>query len=114
MSNCVINLSPDKAAVFREAFRVLTPGGRLAISDIVALAPLPEHLAADMAAYTACVSGAALVGDVERFLADAGFEQVRVDVKDESRQLIDQWAPGTAAGDYVASASIQAVKPAVR
>ena len=111
ISNCVINLSPDKAAVFREAFRVLAPGGRLAISDVVAIAPLPAHLATDMSAYTACVSGAALIDDLAQMLADAGFSDIRITKKDGSRSLIEGWVPGTSAGDYVASASIQAVKP---
>lgn len=111
ISNCVINLSPDKAAVFRDAFRVLAPGGRLAISDIVAIAPLPERLLGDMAAYTACVSGAALIGEIEQMLAAAGFSDIRITTTDGSRSLIEGWVPGTSAGDYVASASIQAVKP---
>jgi arsenite methyltransferase len=111
MSNCVINLSPDKPAVFREAFRVLAPGGRLAISDVVAFAPLPEALARDMAAYAGCVSGAALVADVEQMLTNAGFTHVGIDVKGESRELVSGWMPGRSAEDYVASALIQAVKP---
>jgi arsenite methyltransferase len=111
MSNCVINLSPDKPAVFREAFRVLAPSGRLAISDVVALAPLPETLAKDMAAYAGCVAGAALVTDLERMLTSAGFVDVRVDVKGDSRELVSGWMPGRSAEDYVASALIQAVKP---
>jgi arsenite methyltransferase len=111
MSNCVINLSPDKPAVFREAFRVLSPGGRLAISDIVALAPLPEALATDLAAYTGCIAGAGLVAEIERMLSDAGFVDVRVDVKGESRSLVSGWMPGRSVEDYVASALIQAVKP---
>jgi SAM-dependent methyltransferase len=112
MSNCVINLSPDKPAVFREAFRVLAPGGRLAISDIVAIAPLPDALREDFAAYTGCVAGAALVADLETMLRDAGFGGIRVNVKGESRELVNGWAPGTEAGDYVASALIEARKPA--
>jgi arsenite methyltransferase len=112
MSNCVINLSPDKPAVFRDAFRVLAPGGRLAISDIVALAPLPAALANDLATYTGCVAGAALVRDLERMLIDAGFRDVRIDVKTESRALVSDWMPGRRAEDYVASALIQAVRPA--
>jgi arsenite methyltransferase len=112
MSNCVINLSPDKAAVVAEAFRVLVPGGRLAISDIVALAPLPESLAADVAAYTGCIAGAAVVSDLRRMLSDAGFDDVRIDIKPGSRALVGGWLPGRGAEDYVASASIEAIKPA--
>jgi SAM-dependent methyltransferase len=111
MSNCVINLSPDKPAVFREAFRVLAPGGRLAISDIVAIAPLPASLQQDLAAYTGCIAGAALVSDVEAMLTDAGFDDVRVELKGDSRALVSGWAPGSSAEDYVASALIRAVKP---
>jgi SAM-dependent methyltransferase len=112
MSNCVINLSTDKPAVFREAFRVLAPGGRLAISDIVAFAPLPAALQQDLAAYTGCVSGAALVADLETILRETGFTNVRVEIKGNSRALVSGWAPGASAEDYVASALIQATKPA--
>ena len=71
MSNCVINLSTDKPAVFREAFRVLVPGGRLAISDIVALRDIPPDVRNDLEAYAGCVSGAAQVPEVEAMLAGA-------------------------------------------
>jgi SAM-dependent methyltransferase len=111
MSNCVINLSPDKAAVFAEAFRVLAPGGRLAISDIVALAPLPDNPAADVVAYTGCIAGAAVVSDLRQMLRDAGFADVRIEVKPSSRGIISGWLPGRGAEDYVASASIEAIKP---
>lgn len=111
LSNCVINLSPDKPRVYREALRVLKPGGRLAISDIVALQPIPDALRADFAAYTGCVAGAALRGDVEAMLEGAGFVEVRVDVKEGSRAYINDWLPGKRAGDYVASANITARKP---
>jgi arsenite methyltransferase len=72
ISNCVINLSPDKPAVFREIFRVLKPGGKFAVSDIVLLADLPEEIKLDMNSYVGCVSGASLLGDYVRFALDAG------------------------------------------
>lgn len=111
LSNCVINLSPDKAQVFREAFRALKPGGRLAISDVVALRPLPESLKQDLDAWGGCVAGAAEVADVEAMLAEAGFAQVRVAVNDASGAFIRDWFPGSGAEAFVASASLEAVKP---
>ncbi|MFN8543716.1 MAG: arsenite methyltransferase [Candidatus Binatia bacterium] len=78
ISNCVINLSPEKARVFREAHRVLKPGGRLLVSDIVLNAPLPEALRTSIEAYVGCVAGAALRDDYLRLLADAGFCDVEV------------------------------------
>lgn len=112
ISNCVINLSPDKAQVFREAFRVLKAGGRLAISDIVATAKLPETARQDLALYTGCMAGASLIDDLEAMLASAGFADIRIQPKDESREFIRHWAPGRRVEDYVVSASIEAVKPA--
>jgi arsenite methyltransferase len=109
ISNCVINLAPDKEAVFREAYRVLAPGGRLAISDVVAIGDLPAALAADPAAYTGCIAGAAPVSELERTIAAAGFAEVRVAVQPSSRALMESWSPGT--GEVVASASIEAIKP---
>ena len=112
MSNCVINLAPDKPMVFREAFRVLAPGGRLAISDVVAIGDIPAAIAADPAAYTGCVAGAASVAELERMIAAAGFEDVRIAVQVQSRTLIEEWRPGSGAEQFVASALIEAVKPA--
>ncbi|MGE0223685.1 MAG: arsenite methyltransferase [Acetobacteraceae bacterium] len=111
LSNCVINLVPDKAQVFREAFRVLKPGGRLAISDVVNTAPLSPDLQADKALICGCVVGAAPAPQIEAWLAEAGFRDIRVTVKPESRELIATWAPGRGVEDYVASAIIEAVKP---
>jgi arsenite methyltransferase len=112
MSNCVINLAPDKPTVFSEAFRVLAPGGRLAISDVVAIGEIPAAIAADPAAYTGCVAGAARVSELQRMIADAGFEDIRIAVQVQSRTLIEEWRPGTGAEQFVASALIEAVKPA--
>jgi arsenite methyltransferase len=111
ISNCVINLVPDKAQVFREAFRVLKPGGRLAVSDIVGTAPLPAELAADPALVCGCVAGAAPASRIEQWLLAAGFVEVRVTAKPESRELIKTWAPGRRVEDYIVSASIEACKP---
>ena len=113
LSNCVINLSPDKPAVFREAFRVLAPGGRLAISDIVATVELTPALRADLAAYTGCIAGAALVADVQAMLRAAGFESVRISEKNGGRELVRQWAPDLGADRFVVSAVIEAIKPTV-
>ncbi len=111
LSNCVINLSPDKGAVFREALRVLKPGGRLAISDVVLLRPLPAELPDEVLAYTGCVAGAASADTLRALLADAGFEEVAVTVVEQSRLFIRDWLPGSGAEDYVASATVEAVKP---
>jgi SAM-dependent methyltransferase len=112
MSNCVINLSPDKSSVYRDAFRILKPGGRLAISDIVATAKLPEEIQKDLALVSACVGGAATIDDTVAMLKEVGFQDVTVKPKDESRKLIQQWAPDKSknAGDYIVSAYIEAVK----
>ncbi len=112
ISNCVINLSPDKPRVFRECFRVLEPGGRLAISDVVAFAELPAHIQEDMALLTGCMAGATPISELADMLHDAGFESVRIQPKEESKEFIREWAPGTPITDYVVSASIEAVKPA--
>lgn len=111
ISNCVINLSPDKAQVFREAFRVLKPGGRLAISDIVTTAPLPAAMQQEVALYTACVAGAASVDALTAMLTDVGFANIRITPKDASREFIRHWAPGRGVEDFIASASIEAIKP---
>ncbi len=111
MSNCVINLSPHKDRVFRDAFRVLRPGGRLAISDVVATVPLPEPVRNDLALYSSCIGGAVTIAEIETMLRESGFQNIRVQPKDGSRELIREWAPGLKIEDYIASAIIEAVKP---
>ena len=112
LSNCVTNLVPDKAQVFREAFRVLKTGGWLAISDVVNTAPLPERLAADRALFCGCVSAAAPVASVEGWLRAAGFTDIAIAVQPQSRTLIATWAPGRGVEEYVV-AGARDERPAV-
>jgi SAM-dependent methyltransferase len=111
ISNCVINLSPDKSRVFSEAFRVLKRGGRLAISDVVATAELPNEVQEDPHLHACCVAGAALVDDLQAILEGAGFSEILISPKDESREFIRDWVPGSGVEDYVVSAHIEAIKP---
>ncbi|MBU0516207.1 MAG: arsenite methyltransferase [Proteobacteria bacterium] len=111
MSNCVINLSPDKQAVFDEAYRVLRPGGRLAVADVVATAALPDDVRQDLALVSACIGGAATIDDIEAMLQRAGFQDIKISPRDQSRALLQEWAPGGRAQDYVVSADIEAMKP---
>jgi SAM-dependent methyltransferase len=111
ISNCVINLVPEKEQVFREAFRVLKRGGRLAVADVVNIAPLPPDLAADPALLCGCVAGAAPIADLEAMLEAAGFAAIRIEPKPGSRETIASWAPGRGIEACVASASVTALKP---
>jgi SAM-dependent methyltransferase len=111
LSNCVINLSPEKDKVFREAFRVLKPGGRLAIADIVAMAEMPDEVKQDMTLYTGCVAGAASIRELESILHRVGFREIRIKPKDESKKFIRDWVPGSRIEDSVVSATIEAMKP---
>ena len=110
LSNCVINLSPDKLAVFREAHRVLRAGGRLAISDVVATGPIPLELQNQAAALAGCVAGAAPLDAVRAMLAAAGFVDVTVTIAPRSAEIVGAWLPGIER--FVASAMIEARKPA--
>lgn len=110
ISNCVINLSPEKERVFKEAFRVLKTGGRLAISDVVATAELPDAVMKDMAMYTGCITGASFIPELETMLKRTGFENIQIMPRDESRTFIRDWVPGSKIEDYVVSATIEAVK----
>jgi len=111
ISNCVINLSPEKARVFQESFRVLKPGGRLAISDVVATVELPDKIKKDMASFTGCMAGASQITDIENMLKKAGFDKVEIKPKNESREFIREWKPNSNIENYVVSATIQAIKP---
>ena len=111
ISNCVINLSPDKAQVFRDAFRVLKPGGRLAISDVVATIELPEEIRNDADLIAGCMGNASLIETLEGYMAAAGFTAIRITPKDESREFIRDWAPGRGVENYVVSAYIEGIKP---
>lgn len=111
LSNCVINLSPDKHRVFREAFRVLKPGGRLAVTDIVAVRKIPQQLLSDLAAFTGCVAGAATVEELRGMLEAAGLADIEIKINPASTEFINEWLPEKRPGDYVASAAITARKP---
>jgi SAM-dependent methyltransferase len=110
LSNCVINLVPDQLQVFREAYRVLKSGGRLAISDVVNTSPLSDDLKADAVLLCGCVAGAAPADQIETWLRLAGFQQIQITVKPESRELIATWAPGRGVENHVVSATIEARK----
>ena len=111
ISNCVINLSPEKESVFGEAFRVLKPGGRLAISDVVATTELPDKVKQDLRLYTGCIGGASSIQTLEAILQATGFANICILAKDESKTFIRTWVPGSCIEDYITSATIEAVKP---
>ncbi|WP_254532898.1 arsenite methyltransferase [Natrinema gelatinilyticum] len=112
LSNCVINLSPEKSKVFREAYRVLRPGGRLAVSDVVLTADLPQDLQMDPASIAACVGGAASIPTLEAILTDAGFTDVSIEPRGDSDEFIRDWDDDRDLSDYIVAATIEATKPA--
>jgi len=114
ISNCVINLAPEKQQVLAEAARVLKPGGRFVVSDVIATQEIPEYIRKDLALYTGCMAGATPVAKLEKMLQDVGFDSIRIEPKADSRSYIGHWAPGSKAEDYVASATIFAYKPTLR
>lgn len=110
ISNCVINLSQDKPRVFREAYRVLKPGGKLCISDVVAIRPISADVKDSLDLISGCIGGAAQVDELDRMLAAAGFVEIRMAPRDDSAELVSGWALRSATASYVASFNIQAQK----
>ena len=122
ISNCVINLSPDKPQVWREVFRVLKPGGKVSVSDLALLKPLPENVEVMAAALVGCVAGAALADDTRAMLKDAGFSSIVLTPKLDYvrsmqswndplyRQIAEALPKGEELADYIVSLSIEATK----
>jgi arsenite methyltransferase len=110
ISNCVINLSPDKVKVFEEAFRVLKPGGRLMVSDLVLVKELPAALKESVEAYVGCLAGAIMKNDYLKFIAMAGFKDVKV-ISESSYPVDAMFENLEAAEDAVASIKVSAKKP---
>lgn len=110
ISNCVINLSPDKRAVFKEAFRVLKDGGRLIVSDIVQQNDIPETMKEDLRLIVGCIGGAAPVRDLEEELRHAGFEDVRIAIQDKRKNGWLDHRPKVRAEEFIISATIEARK----
>ncbi|HPO14400.1 MAG TPA: arsenite methyltransferase [Candidatus Hydrogenedentes bacterium] len=123
ISNCVINLSPDKAQVWREIVRVLKPGGRVAVSDLALLQPLPKAISEMIEALVGCVAGAVLVTDTERMAKEAGLEQIHLSIKPGYvdsmtaindplyKRILEALPSGSKPSDYVASLEVNARKP---
>lgn len=110
ISNCVINLSLEKEKVFEEAYRVLRPGGRLSISDVVATAELPEQIKQDLRMMTGCIAGAEYVENIRMLMQSAGFKDIKLVPKDNGREIVRSWVPDGNIEDYVTSYIIEAVK----
>lgn len=111
ISNCVINLCPDKQPVYREAFRVLKPDGRIVVSDVVAREQMTEELKKNLALYSGCLSGATLRADLEKILTDAGFVDVVIRPKGNSDEVIGSWEAKRGFEQKVFAAEVTARKP---
>lgn len=110
ISNCVINLSLEKEKVFKEAYRVLKHRGRLSITDIVATAKLPENIKQDLSMMAGCISGAEYTANIKIMLENAGFSDLKMLPKNNSKQILKTWAPDRNIEDFVASFIIEAQK----
>jgi len=108
ISNCVINLSLDKPRVLAEAFRVLKPGGRFAVSDMIATAPLPEKIKKDLSLYVGCIAGTVYIDDFKKMLKETGFDEINIQLNDGTH---NDCAKGKDLEDVVTSAMIEAIKP---
>lgn len=113
ISNCVMNLCAEKERALAEACRVLRQGGRLAVADIVALAPLPVA-AGDLALHTGCIAGAVRSDEVREILDRAGFAAVAIDIAEHEGSPIGTWTSGTGLERLAAAANITATRPATR
>lgn len=112
ISNCVINLCPDKRPVYREAFRVLKPGGRIAVSDVVARHELAADVQRDLALHTGCLAGATLQADLLVILKEAGFVDIAIRPKGNSDEVITSWDAKRDFAQQVFAAEVTATKPA--
>ncbi|MFW5994332.1 MAG: arsenite methyltransferase, partial [Halanaerobiaceae bacterium] len=114
MSNCVINLTPDKRAVYQEAFRVLKPGGRLAIADVLKNSEMPEEIKADINNYIECIAGAISKQKLENILAGQNYTEIEIKPKANTDEIVDSWSDELKLSDYIFSAYITAEKPEIK
>ena len=111
ISNCVINLCPDKRPVYREAFRALRPGGHLSVSDVVAREELPDEVKRDLALHSGCLAGATLYSELQSILEEAGFKDISIKPKGNTDQVISSWDSKRGFESKVFAAEVTATKP---